>query len=158
MSVSKKHYTSFRTVPQSTHNAQDIKSSLSYDAMLKRSLFHYNNNSTIASDSDGQDYIVAVGIEMSHDSLSYDSPPPIIYLSHGCLLIPVFIAAWWYYTKQACRAFVRGLLRNAPEHHHYQERFSSTCGHGCSDDNISSNHGTFARMEDVPWYVSKTGT
>lgn len=50
-----------------------------------------------------------------HQSPSWhqDSPRPI-HVSQSCLLIPVFLAAWWYYTKQCLRK-VRGLLRNIPE-------------------------------------------
>ncbi len=39
-----------------------------------------------------------------------------ILISHSCLLIPMFLAAWWYYTKQCIRK-VSGLLRNCPEPH-----------------------------------------
>jgi hypothetical protein len=71
-----------------------------------------------------------------------------IFVSQGCLLIPVFIAAWWYYTKYACRALVRGLLRNRPE---------NTCDDddAVKQNNCSSSH--FASMEDAyfqaHWYV-----
>ena len=41
-------------------------------------------------------------------------PARRIHVSQSCLLIPVFLAAWWYYTKQCLRK-VRGLLRNNPE-------------------------------------------
>jgi hypothetical protein len=67
---------------------------------------------------------------------------PIIFVSQACLLIPVFVAAWWYYTKYACRAFVRGLLRNGPEQKNQED---------------SDPSGHFARMEEAyfqsSWYV-----
>jgi hypothetical protein len=43
------------------------------------------------------------------------NPPPKIHVSHGCLLIPVVFAAWWYYTRRMCRNVVRGFLRATPE-------------------------------------------
>jgi len=45
------------------------------------------------------------------DSTAQHPPPPI---AHGCLLIPVFFAAWWYYTRNAFSR-IRGLVRNKPE-------------------------------------------
>jgi hypothetical protein len=73
--------------------------------------------------------------------------PAAIFVSKGCLLIPVFIAAWWYYTKYACRSFVRGFLRNRPEHTDYND--------GAEKQNSSIGH--FASMEDAyfqaHWYV-----
>ena len=55
-------------------------------------------------------------------------PPPVIQVSHGCLLLPVFLAAWWYYTKSVCRKVVHGLIRSTPhseqnESESYEERF-----------------------------------
>lgn len=73
--------------------------------------------------------------------------PPDIFVSQACLLIPVFVAAWWYYTKHWCRALVKGVLKNNPEE-------EST-----SNDNSAhpTSSGRFARMEEAyfqsAWYV-----
>ena len=66
-------------------------------------------------------------------------PPPKIYVSHGCLLIPAFVAAWWLYTKRWCRQRIRGLLQ--PE--------TSTCGGDSEQYN-----DTYSRFDDpLQWYV-----
>ena len=113
-------------------------------------LFHLftspEDHSDNIADSTGQDF--------SH--VVTTNPPPIIYVSHGCLLIPVFLAAWWYYTKEACRSFVRGFLRNRPEPHYHRNDASdgSGCFNNCND---KDNSGNFDIMEDAyfnsQWYV-----
>lgn len=64
--------------------------------------------------------------------------PLDIFVSQACLLIPVFVAAWWYYTKHWCRALVRGVLKNNPEE-------------SSNDDNAHrpTSSGRFARMEEA---------
>jgi hypothetical protein len=37
------------------------------------------------------------------------------HVSHGCLLIPVFVAAWWYWTRKAYRRMVSRLITHQPE-------------------------------------------
>jgi hypothetical protein len=77
-----------------------------------------------------------------------------IEVKYGCLLIPVFLAAWWYYTTRTCRTFVRGFIGHTPCHDHDDS----------NDDTIRNNHvnshdddynisGHFARMEEAYWYV-----
>ncbi|KAG7338873.1 hypothetical protein IV203_028838 [Nitzschia inconspicua] len=68
---------------------------------------------------------------------------PTIFVSQACLIIPVFIAAWWYYTKHACRNFVRGLLKNGPEEH-------------CRDDDgaDTGSVGHFTQMEETFFQTS----
>jgi hypothetical protein len=68
----------------------------------------------------------------------HELPPPSIYVSHGCLLIPVFFAAWLYYTK-SCFRRVRGFLRSSPEPKEDAEKFVDK----------------FSRFGDacVQWYV-----
>ena len=39
------------------------------------------------------------------------------HISSGCLLIPVFLAVWWYWTKKTFKRVIRGLLRSTPEPH-----------------------------------------
>lgn len=36
--------------------------------------------------------------------------PPVIYVSHGCLLLPVAFMLWFYWTKRFARSIIRGLL------------------------------------------------
>ena len=64
----------------------------------------------------------------------YPTDTKAIYVSHGCLLIPVFLAAWWYYTKRAwyrtCRKFRPAIhsptncrnCRRRRHHHHHSHR------------------------------------
>eukprot|EP00934_Nitzschia_sp_Nitz4_P000548 Nitzschia sp. Nitz4//scaffold79_size90958//31957//32774//NITZ4_005018-RA/size90958-augustus-gene-0.169-mRNA-1//1//CDS//3329558228//548//frame0 len=52
-------------------------------------------------------------------SIPVSVPPadaPAIAVSQGCLLVPVFFAAWWYYTKKCIRK-IRGLIRHTAEPH-----------------------------------------
>ena len=67
------------------------------------------------------------------------SSSPVITTTYGCLLIPVFIVAWWYYTKKFCRKVVQALLlRATPEpsdSERMEERFAQ----------LESSHMT--------WYV-----
>jgi hypothetical protein len=42
------------------------------------------------------------------------SPPPIITITHECLLIPVAFGLWWYWTKRTARKVYKSLLRIAP--------------------------------------------
>jgi hypothetical protein len=44
-----------------------------------------------------------------------DLPLSKIYISTGCLLVPVFIVVWYYYTKRAFRKFFLRFLKNEPE-------------------------------------------
>jgi hypothetical protein len=62
-----------------------------------------------------------------------------IFVSHGCLLIPVFFAAWWYYMKKCFRR-VTGFIRNKPEP---------------AEDAAEKFHEKFFRFEDayIRWYV-----
>ncbi len=45
-----------------------------------------------------------------HDSATMPIGPPVIYVSHGCLLLPVAVLLWYYWTKRFARKIVRGLL------------------------------------------------
>jgi len=71
---------------------------------------------------------------LPHGIHSLDPP---IDVSHGCLLLPVFLVAWWYYTKQCIRK-VTGFLRNSSEPPEVSEKF----------------HDKFFRFDDsyIRWY------
>ena len=68
----------------------------------------------------------------------YPAATKVVYVSHGCLLIPVFLAAWWYYTKRAwyrtCRKFRPAInsptnwynCRRHHDHHHRCDHHSSS--------------------------------
>lgn len=62
-----------------------------------------------------------------------------IFVSHGCLLLPVFLAAWWYYTKKCFRR-VTGFIRDKPEP---------------EVDPTEKFHDKFFRFDDayIGWYV-----
>mmetsp|Transcript_21194 Transcript_21194/g.58934 ORF Transcript_21194/g.58934 Transcript_21194/m.58934 type:complete len:230 (-) Transcript_21194:1052-1741(-) len=61
------------------------------------------------------------------------SPELKAYISTGCVILPAFIAVWYYYSKRACRRVVAGFLKNEP----------------CSQsDNVSVNDNDFAMMEE----------
>jgi hypothetical protein len=50
--------------------------------------------------------------------------PPIITITHECLLIPVAFGLWWYWTKRKARKVYKSLLRIAPacsEEHEEEE-------------------------------------
>jgi len=55
-------------------------------------------------------------------------------VSIGCVILPAFIVAWYYFSKRACRRVVVGFLKNEP----------------CNEsDNISYIDSDFARMEEM---------
>eukprot|EP00536_Pseudo-nitzschia_multiseries_P011626 jgi/Psemu1/29492/gm1.29492_g len=57
-----------------------------------------------------------------------------VYVSTGCVILPAFIAAWYYYSKKACRRVVVGFLKNEP----------------CTEsDNTSVGDSDFAMMEEI---------
>ena len=63
------------------------------------------------------------GFEIQQEQHQLEPPvsqgEPKSFVSHGCLLLPVFFAAWMYYTKKVVRK-ISGYLRDCPEpHRHY---------------------------------------
>ena len=71
---------------------------------------------------------------MQRNSSNDPSSPSKIYISTGCLLIPVFVVAWYYYTKRVFRKFVVGfLIKNEPD----------------NESGISRSDRDFARMEEA---------
>ena len=57
--------------------------------------------------------------------------PPVIYVSHSCLLIPVFVAAWYYYARTVCRRVVHGFIRSNPEPDASEEFHDKFAFQGC---------------------------
>lgn len=51
----------------------------------------------------------------SNTAPQLDGLPPIITVKHSCLLIPMFIAAWWYWTRRKARAVVSELLHRSSQ-------------------------------------------
>jgi hypothetical protein len=47
------------------------------------------------------------------------------HVSHGCLLIPVFLAAWFYWTKKTYRKVVSRLIRHGtePDNERFDDNF-----------------------------------
>lgn len=84
----------------------------------------------------------------THDGSGGLPPPqPQIYVSYGCLLIPVFMAAWWYYMKNACRkAFSKEIFIRATT--------EPTEG-GEDTDNPERFYAKFPRFNNayMNWYV-----
>jgi len=39
-----------------------------------------------------------------------------IHVAHSCLLVPVAVAFWWYWTKRAARRVLRRIRRRIPDH------------------------------------------
>mmetsp|Transcript_27718 Transcript_27718/g.31034 ORF Transcript_27718/g.31034 Transcript_27718/m.31034 type:complete len:205 (+) Transcript_27718:72-686(+) len=70
---------------------------------------------------------------MQHDD---DFPQKTTTIYIGCVLIPVFIVVWYYYTKRVCRKYMR-CLKNEPEN--------------TNDNNlgVSSSSMDFSSIEDV---------
>ena len=61
-----------------------------------------------------------------------------IYVSAGCMLIPVFVIAWFYYTKRACRKMAVGLLKNRQENNEND---------GCSSIDFSMMEAAYYNQE-----------
>lgn len=72
-----------------------------------------------------------------------DLPLSKVYISTGCLLVPVFIVVWYYYMKRTFRKFVFRFLKNEPEN---ENKNSDDSG---SDSREGSSSVDFSRMEDA---------
>jgi hypothetical protein len=72
-----------------------------------------------------------------------DLPLSKIYISTGCLLVPVFIVVWYYYTKRAFRKFFLRFLKNEPENE------NTSSDENGSDSREGSSSMDFSRTEDA---------
>ena len=79
-----------------------------------------------------------MSVAMNRDPQSPQSrerhvPDNHVMLTHGCLLIPVFVVAWWYWTKRKARRAISGQLRR-----HEEEAKPDDCSVLPSDDDFST--------------------
>ena len=51
----------------------------------------------------------------SHEISTTGRKRDVITVQLSCLLIPVFLAAWWYWTKRKARSVISGLLHHSPQ-------------------------------------------
>jgi hypothetical protein len=79
-----------------------------------------------------------------------------IYVAHSCLLIPVVVAVWWYWTKRAAKRVLRKLTM-LPE--------TEACGPSMNDDtsehdNHYSNYGCTDQYDtfDSDYHATNTST
>jgi hypothetical protein len=85
-------------------------------------------------------------------STSSGGGPPV-QLSSACLLIPVCMAMWWYWTRKACQRVVKGLLRHTPEPTPPTYSASPTSPPTSSNNNQESSPEVGGEYYYAQWYA-----
>jgi hypothetical protein len=81
----------------------------------------------------------------------HESP---VVVGHGCLLIPVAVLIWWYWTKRTVQRVVRRLVTNHGHHATCSGPSPEADNHATADDGARDEYSSFQRGNDEtdPFY------
>jgi hypothetical protein len=87
-----------------------------------------------------------------HERLTQHESPIII--GHGCLLIPVAVLIWWYWTKRTVQRVVRRLVTSHGHHATCSGPTPEADNHATADDGTKDAYSSFQRGSDEadPFY------